>query len=265
VRNLSDTPLMVGMRTDREPFGDLRVRRALSMAIDRQSVTRTIFHGEAVIQSFPYNATWPETLYTPVEKMPKSVQEHFEYNPEGARQLLAEAGYPDGFETEMILRTFDQDLASLLAAYWKDVGVDCKIKTYDPTTFISTLFGGSYEQIVLHAKATGDAFEPVRIAVLPGGYNSSVVTDPRMAELYYEAIGTVDETEQRRLCKEMVVYFHEQCFFKVLPTGYTYIYYWPWVKNYNGEISVGAANRTAPVFAQSWIDAALKSEMMGQR
>ncbi len=71
------------------------------MAIDRQAIINTVFGGKGVIHNNPFPADWPETVYTPLEKMPKEVQENFEYNPERAKLLLAAAGYPDGFSVTM--------------------------------------------------------------------------------------------------------------------------------------------------------------------
>jgi peptide/nickel transport system substrate-binding protein len=52
----------VGMRLDREPFDDLKVRKAMAMAIDRQAIVDTIFGGEGMIFDFPYEPSMPETI-----------------------------------------------------------------------------------------------------------------------------------------------------------------------------------------------------------
>ena len=61
---------------------------------------------------------------------------NFSYNPELARKLLAEAGYPNGFETtiQANAREPERDVVSFLAAMWKDIGIDVKIDLRDSTT-----------------------------------------------------------------------------------------------------------------------------------
>ena len=62
---------MLAMRTDREHFDDLLVRRAMNMAVDRQAILNTVFGGEGVILNNPIPADGPESVFTPLEKMPK--------------------------------------------------------------------------------------------------------------------------------------------------------------------------------------------------
>lgn len=262
LRILYDTDLLVGMRTDTPPFGDIKVRRALSMAIDRQALTKTIYGGEAEILSFPYPSTWPETLYTPLEKLDKSVQDQFGYNPERSKQLLADAGYPNGFQTEMIVRPSEIDMASVIVSYWKNVGIDCKLETRDPTTHLSIMSNHGHKQMMLFGKSVGCAFEPILSTAVapPATYNVSMVDDPYLNALYKKALGTADETERERLCKEMFGYFHQQCFYIVLPNPYVYRYFWPWVKNYHGENNVRSST-AGPVYARIWLDLNLKEKI----
>ena len=107
----------VGMRLDVKPFDDLRVRKAISMAIDREAYINTLLGGAGVILNAELHAGLPETLYTPMEKLPRSTQENWEYNPERARQLLAEAGYPNGFETT--IQTYAQEPHRDMCLFWQ--------------------------------------------------------------------------------------------------------------------------------------------------
>ena len=80
----------------KSPFADLRVRQAAQYAIDTEAIAKTIFYGEVEpANQWIYKGHWG---YNP------SVV-GYPYNPAKAKQLLAEAGYPNGFKTKLLYRT----------------------------------------------------------------------------------------------------------------------------------------------------------------
>ena len=80
------------MNQNIEPFQDVKVRKAVQMAIDRQSVLDAMYGGRGQLE----NGIFPHGLYGFNENLPV-----IEYDPEGAKALLAEAGYPNGFDMEI--------------------------------------------------------------------------------------------------------------------------------------------------------------------
>ncbi len=87
---------MMVLRTDQKPFDDIRVRRALNMAVNKEEIIKTFYNGNAELFAYPMHPAY-EGYYEPLSAMPDSVKELFTYNPEKAKKLLAEAGYPNGF------------------------------------------------------------------------------------------------------------------------------------------------------------------------
>ena len=84
----------LAMRVDK-PFDDVRWRRALNLAVNKQEIVSSYYNGNAELFSYPQHPDYPG-YFEPLEKMPDSVKELFTYNPTKAK-LLAEAGYPKGF------------------------------------------------------------------------------------------------------------------------------------------------------------------------
>jgi len=126
----------LSMRNDMAPFSDLRVRQSLNMAIDRPGIAKGYYK---------YSETpKPAGIFSPVYKgwvyayddWPQSLKDVYSYNPTKAKQLLADAGYPNGFKTNVVTASnSDLELLQILKANLLDVNVDMEIKSMDPSTF----------------------------------------------------------------------------------------------------------------------------------
>jgi ABC-type transport system substrate-binding protein len=121
-------PYGITLRNDVEPFSDVRVREAIQMAIPLEKIHEGYF-------MYDYDMTIPG-LWTPSltdYQWEQTAEElsHFEYNPEKAKELLAEAGYPDGFSFDIVVCTLvtDVDLYVLAASYLAEVGITMNVTT----------------------------------------------------------------------------------------------------------------------------------------
>lgn len=107
------------------PWADVRVRQALNMAIDKQAIVDTIFHGQAeVAGAQSYTSAW------------KDIEPWFTYDPDGAEDLLDAAGYSDGFP--ILLKAFTTSpgaelptVAEAVATYWEEIGLDVEVQIVD--------------------------------------------------------------------------------------------------------------------------------------
>jgi peptide/nickel transport system substrate-binding protein len=121
-----------------EPLGDVRVRRALNLAVNQQEIVEHFYGGHAELMAYPQHPGFGE-YFQPLEEMPESVQELFGYDPAKARALLAEAGYPDGFEFKVQVCSCspgDMDLIPLLEDYLARVGVRLIIQPMEYASFL---------------------------------------------------------------------------------------------------------------------------------
>ena len=102
-----------------KPFNDIRVRRAMNLAVNKKEIIDSFFGGNAEMHTYPFPSTF-KNVYTPLEQLPPSARELYTYNPEKAKKLLAEAGYPNGFTFKAQIANSSQtgmDLGAMVAAY----------------------------------------------------------------------------------------------------------------------------------------------------
>lgn len=120
-----------------EPFSNLQVRKAVQMAIDRQVILDTLYGGRGQLE----NGIFPHGLIGFNENMPEIT-----YDPEGAKALLAEAGYPNGFDMEIAADMSASDTMTMALEIIKEqlaqVGINAEIKNYDESTWLETRKSG---------------------------------------------------------------------------------------------------------------------------
>ncbi len=119
----------LAMRTDRKPFDDVRVRRALAMAIDLDSLVKAVYQGTGT----PTAAMIPPTMWGHNDSV-----KPYPYDPAAAKALLAEAGYPNGFTTDLwaipVARAYmpnGRRAGEMIQADWANIGVTAKIVTFE--------------------------------------------------------------------------------------------------------------------------------------
>jgi ABC-type transport system substrate-binding protein len=129
VRNVSIYPNLLDDR-----FSDERVRWAMSHAIDRQAIVDALYYGGF--------ATVADSVITP-GVWGYSPQDQVEYNPELARELLAEAGYPDGFEASLRVPTGRiggiLEVAAAVTEMFREIGIELSLDLYEHTAWVSSM------------------------------------------------------------------------------------------------------------------------------
>ncbi|MFC1940281.1 ABC transporter substrate-binding protein, partial [Chloroflexota bacterium] len=265
VRVINPSPYEIFMRTDTKPFDDKRVRRAMAMAVNNDEIADEYYGGNAAILAFPASpVTGHKDIYTPLEELPGSVRELFEYHPDKAKQLLAEAGYPNGFKTNIILYELYVDLASMYAAYWADIGIDAELVIKEYGVWASMVKKKTYTQMIIrHMSSAANAHK--FLTWTPGRtQNLSIIDDQRVNETFTEIQKNyADPAKQSQLMKDLIPYMLDQCWMLQMPAEYFCTMWWPWVKNYHGERYIGyMATDTFPRYI--WVDQDLRKDMTGR-
>ncbi|MBW1709489.1 MAG: ABC transporter substrate-binding protein [Deltaproteobacteria bacterium] len=255
----------LALRMDQKPFDDIRIRRALNLAINQQEIIDAFYGGNAYIIGYPFPKVWSE-LHTPVDKLPESARELFTYNPEKAKKLLAEAGYPNGFTFKMQVSNSTQeglDLAALIVAYLAKVGVKLELEVMDYPSYLSKMTSKNHGPAYYLSSDYGNPFAIIRKNFLPKQtWNPYMFNDDYVTNTWKKAISdpNLSEEELKETFKKLNVYIIDQAPAIWTPVAYRYCAWWPWVKNYHGELRVGAY-RPGPIFARIWIDQELKKKM----
>jgi peptide/nickel transport system substrate-binding protein len=212
---ISYLSLNVGTDTPgfQKPFGDLRVRQAIAYAINKQAIVDQIFQGTAVA----LKTDIPPTLWGYND----SIQD-YEYNPTKAKELLREAGYPNGFKTQLwtipIARPYlpdPQKVAVAIQADLKAIGIDAEIVTYDWSTYFHKVDNG--EQPMNIAGWICDYPDPDDFlyvlfdsdhATVGTASNFSFYRNPEVHKLNMQAQRIVDQTQRAELYKQVQTIIH---------------------------------------------------------
>jgi peptide/nickel transport system substrate-binding protein len=263
-RWLAQSGTFLAMRVDQDgPFKDIRVRRALNMAVNKQEIVSAYYNGDAELFAYPQHPEY-DGYFEPLEKMPDSVKELFVYNPDKAKKLLAEAGYPKGFSFKVQVCSCNpdhMDLLPLVSAYLEQVGVKLEIQPMEYGAFLGAMMSKTMTPGYFMSNGHTNPTTTIRKSFTTGQqWNPSGWSDPEYDKRMDAAYQELDETKRQAMLRDMTREILDKAPYIWLPTPYNYSAWWPWVKNYGGELRAGAV-RPWPIYARLWIDQDLKKKM----
>lgn len=224
--------IFLGLNLKRKPFDDVRVRRALNYAIDKETLCKTIMRGLAVPLDSPISSyTWGHASAG-----------GYPYDPEKAKELLAEAGYPDGFEMELITPKgrYPQDYETAVAiqSMLKKVGIKVNVVTMDWPSYVArVLKTDDYDAHLLGwSPSTGEAFWAIQPVLGTGSvYNRCFYSNPTVDQLLEEAKRETDTSRQLKLLADAQKLIMEDA-----PWVFLYNVYQVYAKNskLKGELAI---------------------------
>jgi ABC-type transport system substrate-binding protein len=195
----------MNMNHTKAPFDDVRVRQAFNYAVNKDDVALAAKEGLADVAAYVGNPTYITYLPDP------STVETYPYNPERARELLAEAGYGDGLTLSEPITTLAgshfQIATEVIQQQLAEVGVTCEIVPADPSTFAADQVSGNYLfSIMGWSWTTPDWYIYERIFSTGGIGDSNMCfySNPTVDELFKKASSTADQPTRHEAFAEII-------------------------------------------------------------
>ena len=257
----------LSFNVQRPPFDDVRVRRAMQMAIDFETINATYFQGWASTTPTGHVGRALIGYYTPFAEWPEELKENYRYDLKGAEALLDEAGYPrgaDGIRFQTVLdvsASYDLDYYQIVIEYLRAIGIGVEVKVHDRTAYSALLredrheglFGENYDTDYSPPTAS------INQTYSTAGWNTPNVNDPVYDPKYEAAAAATTIEEQQRLVREADMYIIEKHWWVSGPRVPAFSVSQPWVIGYNGEAEFGSNDYI--FLSRLWIDQELKEAM----
>jgi peptide/nickel transport system substrate-binding protein len=253
VEYVSNVETHISMRTDRPPFSDVRVRQAMSLALDRQNVIDSVFEGVGHI-----NPAVPAALKDwalPVDQLGEGAR-YFKRDVAEAKRLLAAAGYPNGFQASLCYNSYGStaivDMAQLIAKHFKDVGVDTRLDVKEYGAFIASCYLGKFDSLTYGPQTPFlDPDNFLTATHLPGeSKNQSHVNDPVLTDMLLRQRRTADLARRREVIHEIQRYLARQQYYIHLPSAVNIGVWDGALKNFNANLGYDYGGR----LVAAWLD-----------
>lgn len=183
----------VWFNAQKDPYKDKRVRQAMNYALDVKTLLQTLMKDTAV----PMDAPIPPTVFGYAPQPP------YTYDPKKAKQLLADAGFPNGFETSMIWNPGsgpqDREIAQAMFSYWNAIGIKVKDRGEERAQWLDDLLKLNWEMdFQTNGVTTGDADFVLRrlytTAAKRNGY-----ANPDLDKILEDAAASLDQKKRAEL------------------------------------------------------------------
>lgn len=200
-----------------EALGDVRVRQAINYAIDKNAMLEAAANGLGTVTTQIFGPSSPA--------YDTALDSRYPYDPAKARQLLADAGYPNGFELKMpaVAGTGNLPFATLSAAFLKDVGIKVIYdQQADLASYVSGLAQGRFGIGWMQLQSSPSVAFVVADRIASGGpFNPFNTNRPEVTQ-WLDRIYTGTAEESNAAAKELNAYLVEQAWFDPWYRNQTY-------------------------------------------
>ena len=243
--------LSVDPRVDLAPFNNLQVREAMQLAIDIPTIASTLYGGQAT--------PWPVALTqnqlassgwgVPYTQWPADLQAQYSYNPTLAKQLLSQAGYPNGFTTNLLLTSSNSaangDLYQIVQSEFTSIGINMSITILPDASWNAICLGANRSYPALCARfpgcfgLTSDPFSELLKFTTGNMTDIPNVNDPQINTWYAQAVASTTVTQVQQILQEENLYVAQNHYEICAAQPNFFFLLQPWVKGVTGPPGAG--------------------------
>ncbi len=203
----------IAFNVEKKPFDSKLVRQALNMAVNKEAILKAVYQGQGQVAKNPI----PPILWSY-----NNAVKDYPYDPARAKAMLAQAGYPNGFEVDLwylpVTRPYNPDgkrMAELVQADWEKIGVKTRLTTYEWAEYRKRSKGGEHHAMMFGW--SGDNGDPDNFFVpllgceaVKGGGNVARWCNKPFEDLVIKAAQTPKQADRAKLYGEAQVIFKEE-------------------------------------------------------
>jgi dipeptide transport system substrate-binding protein len=203
----------IAFNVEKKPFDNKLVRQALNLAVNKDAILKAVYQGNGQVAKNPI----PPILWSYNDAV-----KDYPYDPAKAKQLLAQAGFPNGFETELwylpVTRPYNPDgkrVGELIQADWEKIGVKTKLVTYEWAEYRKRSKAG--EHVAVMFGWSGDNGDPdnfftplLGCDAVKGGGNNARWCHKEFNDLIVKAAATPKQSDRAKLYQQAQVIFKEE-------------------------------------------------------
>jgi len=176
-------------------LGDVRVRQAMNFAIDRAAIVESVNQG--------LGTPTTQLVKPGMDGFDESLNDVYTYDPDKARELLAEAGFADGFSVDAVSISLADTQVQALVGYLAEVGITLNVVNVPPDQYIPSILSGEYPTAFLPYGMVDAYFDFGQLVTPTGGFNPMGSSDDEINALYAEA-GAATNDEDRAVLLEQI-------------------------------------------------------------
>jgi ABC-type transport system substrate-binding protein len=240
------------------------------MAIDLPTIAKNYYGGTVSPDPSTLTSNYMTGWGFPYSQWSQDLKNQYAYNPTAAKQLLAAAGYPNGFKTDIVaVSSGDLDLLQIVKSYFSAVGIDMDIRTMDTASWTAFVqVGHKHDQLAIdgYNGQLGQTYEPpTQLSRFQTGYsvNWCMVSDPVFDAFYPAALSAPTADALKKVVADANLYIAQQHWSISLLQPLVVNLFEPWLKGFNGQFgqTTGAFEFQGFYIARFWIDSSLKKSL----
>ncbi len=242
-------------KLDVAPFGDVRVRRALHMAVNGTEVIAVNPFGHGHGAPNPIVPAALREWAIPIDQLPPEGRQLYEASPAEARRLLAQAGqgglrFP--VESTGSWGPAFSDVVQAILSQWKKAGIETDLKLKEGNAFIASSMARTFEKMIITLRGGPTTPDPYLVNLLPGrALNTAGVNDPKLNDMILLQRRTFEESKRREIIFDIQRYFSQQAYQLFVSPAARVVSAWePYVKNFMPNIG----NDYGVRLMSAWLD-----------